>query len=542
MAVKARNTWDKIPWIVAVLLTATVIFFHLTRLAYAGGLWRDEAGAAQVALMPSVHEITQVFQHEAFPLFFPLAVRAYSAVAGTGDSAVRIFGLLVGLATLAALWITARAIGEAVPLLSIALFGFNPAVIQWADSLRGYGLGIVLILITFGLIWRVVATAPSPWLVGIAAIAAICSVQTLYYNAVILFAIGIAGASVAARNKHWNRMTLVLGIGAMAAVSVIPYMRALGSAREWNDIFILPDFTFSLFWRKLSEPLSSGGPGVNWVWLLLVIGAVGASLAAQFQRPGPDGKRRRDVGLFCLITLLLGISGYFFFLKLLRYPTQPWYYVALMGIVIVALEGALSAPVSRWWKDGGRLLIALGMALWSFLPTWNAIHIRQTNVDMIAAKLEKAADSADMIVVAPWYLGVAFERYYKGAAPWTTLPPLKGHKFHRYDLLKKQMAATNPIDPVLKAMTEVLRSGHQVWIVGGLSFPQPGQIPPLLAPAPYDPVGWSESAYTEAWSLQAGYLLRTRALSAERVPLPGNQPVNPYENAELVEVRGWRTR
>jgi hypothetical protein len=210
--------------------------------------------------------------------------------------------------------------------------------------------------------------------------------------------------------------------------------------------------------------------------------------------------------------------------------------------VAVGLEGALSASTSRWWKVGGRVLLASGIALWSFLPMWNAIHIRQTNVDLIAAKLEKAAESADMIVVVPWYLGVTFERYYKGAAPWTTLPPIEDHRFHRYDLLKRKMSARNPIDPVLKSMTEVLRSGHEVWIVGDLSVPQPGQTPPLLAPAPTEPFGWSEGAYTEAWSLQAGYLLQTRALSAEHVPLPENQPVNRYENAQLVIVRGWRGR
>ena len=142
-------------------------------------------------------------------------------------------------------------------------------------------------------------------------------------------------------------------------------------------------------------------------------------------------------------------------------------------------------------------------------------------------------------MVAPWYFGVTFERYYKGTAPWMTLPPINDHGIHRYDLLKEKMAATNPINPVLEMMSQALRS-HRVWIVGGLSFLPAGQTPPLLAPAPFDPVGWSEAAYTTAWSMQAAHLLQTRALRAEIVPLPGDQLINPYENAQLILVQGWK--
>jgi hypothetical protein len=134
--------FKRVEFYAALLITLLLVWLHLTRMTHAGGLWRDEAGAAQVALMPSVHELTQVFQHEAFPLLFPLTVRMYAAFAGAGDTAFRVFGLLAGLSIIAALWINSKLLFDGVPLLSLALLGLNASVLQWGDSLRGYEWGL----------------------------------------------------------------------------------------------------------------------------------------------------------------------------------------------------------------------------------------------------------------------------------------------------------------------------------------------------------------------------------------------------------------
>ena len=157
-----------------------------------------------------------------------------------------------------------------VPTLSLALLGLSPTIIRWGDSLRAYGLGLALILITFALVWKVV-TSPGRTNFLLASVAAVCSVQTLYYNAVILFAIGIAGAAVAARHGYWRRAFLVLGIGFIAGLSLIPYFQPIQNAKQWNNIFTVPDFTLSLFWEKLFEALSPAGGGVGWVWVILVL-------------------------------------------------------------------------------------------------------------------------------------------------------------------------------------------------------------------------------------------------------------------------------
>ena len=148
------------------------------------------------------------------------------------------------------------------------------------------------------------------------------------------------------------------------------------------------------------------------------------------------------------------------------------------------------------------MVLATSIALWSLAPTISAIRSRQTNIDLVAARLEEASAASDLVVVMPWYLGVSFERYYRASAPWMSVPAIADHKLQRYDLFKAQMQASEPLAPVFAAMERTLRSGNRVWLVGQLMFPQPGGTAPRLAPAPDPGAGWNEGAYLTSWMVQ----------------------------------------
>ena len=166
------------------------------------------------------------------------------------------------------------------------------------------------------------------------------------------------------------------------------------------------------------------------------------------------------------------------------------------------------------------------------------VQSRQTNVDLVAEMLESSADQDDYIVVDPWWLGVSFNRYYQGTMPWVTLPDIDDHRTHRYDLIKERMVEAEPIEPVLSEVAETLQSGQGVWV---LRRRTPLAKPPQrLPPAPLGASGWSDSSYTENWSLQLAHLIRTQARVVIRVPVPVDGPVNPYENYNLYLAEGWR--
>ena len=143
-------------WAVAIVLSIVAIVFHALRMSHAGALWRDEAGAVGLAMMPAARDILQEFPHESFPILFPFLLRAYTAIVGASDFELRVLGMLVGMGIMGILWLNARVVGQGLPLISLVLLGFNTVFIQWGDSIRGYGLGSGLILITFLLLVRVV--------------------------------------------------------------------------------------------------------------------------------------------------------------------------------------------------------------------------------------------------------------------------------------------------------------------------------------------------------------------------------------------------
>src|SRR6266436_1857390 len=196
----------------ALLLTAVIVCVHGVRMAEAGGLWRDEAGAVQLATLPSFKDVISNFPHEAFPLLFPATIRAYAALSGGGDATWRFFGFLVGIGVIGALWWNLWALKRGVPLLSLALLGFNAAFVQWGDSIRGYGMGTLLMLITVGLVWRVLEKL-SAGRVAAATLLAVASVQCLFQNSALLLAICVGAAAAALAGGNKRTAALVLGVG-----------------------------------------------------------------------------------------------------------------------------------------------------------------------------------------------------------------------------------------------------------------------------------------------------------------------------------------
>jgi hypothetical protein len=162
----------------------------------------------------------------------------------------------------------------------------------------------------------------------------------------------------------------------------------------------------------------------------------------------------------------------------------------------------------------------------------------QTNIDVVARKLQETTRSTDLIVVNPWYLGISFSRYYHGETPWLTLPIINDHRFHRYDLLKVKMLQSDPLADLRDAITQALQSGNRVWVVGGARPPENG-LPLSIQPAPDPEFGWNGQAYLNVWSMQLGEFLRAHVRDGS-VVLPRDPLVNINENVPLLIGSGWQ--
>jgi hypothetical protein len=505
--------------------------------------------------MPSLKELWNNMHCESFPPLWPLLLRGcgFLGLAGS-DAGIRVLGLYVGLFFLTLLWLCSRWMGGRAPILSIGLLGSLPAFVFIVGANRAYGLASCLLVLSFGMIWRMVVL-PSRSRVLLAGLACFLFAHCVYYDIVFLCAMLAGAAVVAIRRRQWKTLGALAGIGAVSGASMAMYLPIVpiihrGSTYLMNQV---PFFNFSILWYKLSSALTArssahpprfDGPEI-WLWVvLLLVGSVGALMmqrtrGGQAQNPeaaaAVTARVRADLALFCVVSMLFGIAGYMAFLMKLQYLTQTWYYVEMLCLCVISLDGILGAnwPALRPWG-----LLRIGflvvMMTWSAGAAWEEAHTRRSNVDLIAAVLDKNASEGDLIVVQDAWNGITFDRYYHGRARWVTVPPIDSHKVHRNDLILKKLKQPDPMAPVLREITNTLRSSNSVWIVGNMAVVPPK---PLSPPAPQTHE-WLP--YLNYWNAQVMVLLQDQALQEGVLEIPVNGPVSFLENLSILRFSGYK--
>jgi hypothetical protein len=419
------------------------------------------------------------------------------------------------------------------------LFGLSGTTIRWGDSLRAYGLGVLLLLFALGLIWRVART-PARSAVIAAMLVGILAVQALYQSLFVLAAFCLAGVVVAARRRDFKRALLVISLGIPAALSLLPYLRVIQRAGQWNVVTEVP-LDLTRIWLVLHRALSDPSPLMFWLWAILLPGAIIAGcLLLRTNRNKPAADDAHELAWF-LLTILVALSiAYYLFLTALKFPTEVWYYLVWMAVAAVAID-ALIARLAR--DDWPRILRIVAVVILSAIlvsPLSQRARVRMTNLDLAAQRLNQESAKGDLILVHPWFCGVTFHRYYKGEAEWLTLPPLADHRLQRLDLFKEKMQLDAPVQPVLAKMEATLRNGRTVWLVGHYPFSQPPRPPPKMPRAGEGPSGWNEAPYMTAYGMEVAYFLQAHAGGSTPLNVEVTQAVNPFENFPVRAVTGWR--
>lgn len=501
-------------WIAAALVTLCAVYLHVLFFLNAGGLWRDEVDLVHLSLLPSLSDVWQNLPHDSCPILMHLVVRAWSAVGfGNTDASLRVLGLYVGLFSLLAFWLASWMMRNGAPLLAVTLAGLNVTIVYAGDSLRGYGLGSALAVLTLAVIWRLTRRPSLATFCG-AVVLAVLSVHSLYQNAFLLFAACCGGFILCGVERRWRDTLPIFAVGAAAAVSLLPYIPLIAGA-HWYVIYKV-GYGFSYGWTQLSEATGSPLTIFTWVWVALWIGAIGAAIFVLFWRRDRLPDPVRGLILFAGTSLLLAAAGYALFLKLAQLPTHQWHYVPLMVFSAVCLD-AIFFTAWRWARPSAMILAALTIstAVVFDLP---AVKCRQTNVDLIAARISSEVVPNDYVIVYPFYCGTTFNRYYRGAASWTTLPPLEDYTLQRWDLFNAKIQTKDPIAPIIDRITSTLQSGNRVWFVGN----------PLVERSWFD------------WGVQVTQFLSAHSRLAPVVIDPSTNCVNPFENLPVFVATGWK--
>ncbi len=497
-----------------------------------------------LSTLPAFGDVWSNLQFDSFPILWLVIIREFSALFGPmNDPAFRVLGFVVGVGVIAALWLNARGFRHSLPLVSLVLLAANPVVVRWGDTVRAYGFGILMILITCALVWKFLER-PTAMRFAASALAATASVHVVYYNAVLLLALCAGGVAVCAHRRAWKHAVAIVSMGAIAAVSLQPYVPSILGAGSWRAVVRMPDYTFAWFWSKLDEALRPAGSWTLTVWLvLLVLTVLGGLLALAFPKKARLPESRYEVVVFCLVSLLVGVPANYFFLKTLSYYTSPWYYLSVLALTAVCMDGIIGALVQTRRARIARIAVALVLVTATIIPTRRAVRTRLTDVDLVAARLEEVAKPGDLVLVSPWHYGVSFSRYYDGPAAWMTVPPLASHRFVRYDLVVDKMRLrdqTAAVRPVIERLEQTLASGHRVFIVGVLLLPSPERQPRALPPIQAAAKSLPEGTYTDQWLLMVGDAIQRHAVRIVPVPVEANRVVSRYENLSIQVAEGWR--
>jgi hypothetical protein len=516
----------------ALFITFLIVSLHLMA-AGAGPLWRDEANTVTLATLPHLADIWKNLQFDSFPILWPLIVRTYASLAGAmNDPAFRLLGFMIGVGIVAALWLNARAFGHSIPLVSLAILGVNAHMIRWGDTMRGYGFGIFLFLMTSLFIWRFLEQ-PSARRFVFAAIVAVCSVNVLYYNAVLLLALCAGGFAVALIRRDRRAAAMIAAIGLVAAISMIPSIATIRAASRWNVVLQVPIYTFARFWNKLGHVFQENGSWMRSVWAgVVTLAAISGVVTPARRANATINAKQRDAVTFALVVLIVGVPANYAFLKILSYYTEPWYYFALIALTALCADVILGATIRN---DAFRIAIAVAAVILAgagMLPASRLVRQRVSDLDIVAAQLARNATSADLILVTPWEYGITFNRYYRGDSRWMTVPPVESHNIHRYDQLfaLRQLAdQTLPARIVNDSIKATLERGGRVFVVGGF-------VRPSAVDARQDAPGANEGR----WSMLVGQFLDGHTLSRKQVPLPVTRVVSRYELAWVQELQGWK--
>jgi hypothetical protein len=527
----------------------------------AGPLWRDETNTFNLAHMPSLRDIWRNLPFESCPLLLPLLVRGCGMLGLTdGDMGIRILGLGIGLFFLTSLWLCQRWIGGRTPILSIALLGGLPVFIFIVGANRAYGLAGCLLVLSFGKIWRVLES-PTKSRILSAGFICLLFAQCIYYDVIFIGAMLTGGGLVAIRRQQWKILWTMAGIGLVAGASLFIYLPIIH--REYLSFIASPFFDAATLWNGLRDALaarSSANPdGVNgpqiWIWIGLLLAGIIVAVIMQRTRvrqtPKPEvasksaNPERSDLALLCLTSVVLGIIGYIGFLLKLQFFMQPWYYVEILILCAISLDGILSAswPALRPWG-----LVRIGFLMVMMIlnagPAWAEAHTRRSNLDVVAAFLSHNASAGDLIVVQEAWEGITFNRYYRGQAQWLSVPPIDSHEVHRMDLVMAEMNQPEAMTPVLRAITNTLTSGHHVWLVGSIPIARPQDAPPgptPLPPRPSEmPTRWWLGSYLYWWNQQVTTFVLDHAEQEKTETIAAPGPVNHFEDVSVVRFTGYK--
>lgn len=496
-------------------------------------MWRDEAAAVNVATSASLGELWDGLRFEIMPALVPVILRAWTAAPwGAGDTALRCLGLIIGIGILASVAWSLYEVNRRLPLISLAILGLSPAVLIWGDSIRPYGLSMLLTAISFGVFWKALQTGAARWYAAAVAIG-ILSVQCSYFNIFLLFSIIVAAIVTAWSGGKLKQALYFALAGAAAAATMIPYLGRIESTRQWIKLVQLHVSVGHLLTR-LWAALGPDGPVMVILLVFVVVYGVRMLIRGSAGQLAPE---QRSAAIFAGVTLAVAFVGYMAWLMACQYDTYAWHYIPLIAAGTVCLDVLLNALLTKSIMDVLKIAVALAVVGMAGAGAVQAAGLRMTIMDLAAEKLVAQAGPQDLIVVSPWHYSISFRRYFHGPQQVIVVPPMETVPVHRYDIVKRRILDKNTMEPEWLRIADHLARGGRVWIVGNLRLPR-NLTMPVRPLSPEQSGRWHEYPFLKYWWERTAFAVETQAVAANLVTIAPGSTVSSFETAILITANG----
>lgn len=339
------------------MAAALVVLAVAFRLLFLGErqLFRDEAASWVTAVYPIPELLARVAAEPYPPLYF-LVLRAWTAVAGEGEAALRSLSVAAGLATVAVGWRWAHeALGRWAGLVALAVLVLSPLALANAREARMYALESAFATAGWWMTWRLLSGRASSDRARLAhgallAVAVAVELWTLSIGVAVagLQALVIVGVLLVARRRHASRRGPGAALAGVVAggLTFLPWIPSTLTAAARDEPF------WTATPGAMDWLLSYGSMLVGWradLWVsrfsaapLLLLAALGI-MALLAGRSGIHGDR---VLGWCLVAgagLVLAVWAY----SLVRSIYDHRYFGASVAPLALAV-GAGALVAGRW--------------------------------------------------------------------------------------------------------------------------------------------------------------------------------------------------